>query len=257
MGGSRGTRRPETGSHQQHDGADRDAVGAGGARDLPQRRERLLRAAGQGARAARPGGGGRPRRGHQRRRVHQRHRLVDQRPRARPAVQGGHRRHHPADHAGGDREVSGLGHDPRHRPGLRQGPGGGVRRGGVRPDRAGAGAAARGDRHRRQAGQPHRRRLGRPEGHPRDHAVPARQRRRHLAGGADLQDLRAGGDRADHREPLPPGPRHPRHRLPHRRPGRGQAGHRQGGDDPGARRVCPSGWRRPPARATAACRWPS
>ena len=36
----------------------------------------------------------------------------------------------------------------------------------------------------------HRRRLGRAEGHPRDHAVPAQQRRRHVARGAHLQDLR-------------------------------------------------------------------
>ena len=70
------------------------------------------------------------------------------------------------------------------------------------------------DRHRPQARRAHRRRLGRAEGGPRDHAVPARPWGRHLAGGADLQDLRRRGRAGDHREPLPPGPRHPRHRLP-------------------------------------------
>ena len=38
------------------------------------------------------------------------------------------------------------------------------------------------------------------------------------------------------REPLPARPRHPRHRLPHRRPDRRQARHRAHGHDPGPRR---------------------
>ena len=40
----------------------------------------------------------------------------------------------------------------------------------------------------------------------------------------------------DQREPLPPGARHPRHRLPHRRSDRREARHREDGDDPGAGR---------------------
>ena len=87
-------------------GAGRDAVRPGRARHLPQPRQRLLRAAGQGPRPARPGHRGRARGQHQRRRVHQRRRRLGQRPRARPAVQGGQRHRHPADHAGGHREVS-------------------------------------------------------------------------------------------------------------------------------------------------------
>ncbi len=192
-----------SGGWDQGGGADRGAVRVGGARDLPQRRERLLRAAGQGARAAGPGGRGRARGCDQRGRVHQRDGDVDHRPRARPAVQGAPGHDDAADHAGGHREVLGVRHDPRHRPHLRLRPGARVRRGCVRPDRAGAGAAARGGGHRREARCAHRRRLGRAEGDPRDHAVPARQRRRHVAGGAHLQDLRPAGDRADHREPLP------------------------------------------------------
>ena len=50
----------------------------------------------------------------------------------------------------------------------------GLRRGGVRRDRAAARAAARGGGHRAEAGGANRRRLGRAEGDPRDHAVPAR-----------------------------------------------------------------------------------
>ena len=50
--------------------------------------------------------------------------------------------------------------------------------------------AAGGRRHRPEAGREHRRRLGGSEGDPRDHGLPARPRRRHVAGGAHLQDLR-------------------------------------------------------------------
>ena len=97
----------------------------------------------------------------------------------------------PPTTARGDREVPRLRHGQGHRPGLRQAAGRGLRRGacstsssseperlrevaGIGPKRAGA----------------HRQGLGRAEGRPRDHAVPARARGRHLARGADLQDLR-------------------------------------------------------------------
>ena len=59
--------------------------------------------------------------------------------------------------------------------------------------------------------------LGRAEGRPRDHGVPAQPWRRHLAGGADLQDLRRRCRPGHDREPLPAGARHPRHRLQDRR----------------------------------------
>ena len=58
---------------------------------------------------------------------------------------------------------------------------------------------------------------------------------------------------ADQREPLPPRPRHPRHRLPHRRPDRGQARHRAHGHDPGAGRHLLRPGRGHGARAIAAC----
>ena len=141
-----------------------------------------------------------------------------------------------ADHAGGHREVPRLRHDPRHRTRLRQEAGARLRRGGVRPDRAAAGPPARGHRHRPEAGRAHRRRLGGAEGDPRDHAVPALPRGRHLAGGAHLQDLRPGRGAGRFRKPLPARPRHPRHRLPHRGQDRRQARHRAHGHGPGPRR---------------------
>ena len=51
----------------------------------------------------------------------------------------------------------------------------------------------------------------------------AQQRRRHVAGGAHLQDLRRRCHPAHFGEPVPLGPRHPRHRLPHGRPDRSEA----------------------------------
>jgi hypothetical protein len=61
---------------------------------------------------------------------------------------------------------------------------------GVRPHRADAGASAVDRRHRAETGREHRRRLGGSEGHPRDHDLPAQPWRRHVEGGAHLQDLR-------------------------------------------------------------------
>ena len=66
----------------------------------------------------------------------------------------------------------------------------GVRRGRVRRHRARAGAAAVGRGDRPGAGGPDHRRLARPEGGPRDHGLPALARRRDVARGAHLQDLR-------------------------------------------------------------------
>jgi len=61
----------------------------------------------------------------------------------------------------------------RHRLGLRQEDGQGVRREGVRCDRGGARSPTRGDRHRPDAGQAHHRRLGRAEDRAGDHGLPA------------------------------------------------------------------------------------
>ena len=99
------------------------------------------------------------------------------------------------------------------------------------PDRlrevTGIGAGAR---------QAHHRRLGRAEDRPRDHGLPAQPWRRHGTRGPDLQDLRRRCRPGHDREPLPPGARHPRHRLQDRRRDRHEARHREDRDDPGARR---------------------
>ena len=66
---------------------------------------------------------------------------------------------------------------------------------GIRP------AGGRG-RHRPQAPAADQGRLGGAEGHPRDHGVPALQRRQHQPGGAHLQDLRRGRHREGPGRPL-------------------------------------------------------
>ena len=221
MGQGAGARSDANGELDRHptpmsaaaDGGARGSGRPGRAGDLPQPRDRLLRAAGQGPRAARPGHRDRCRRHDQPRRVRPGLGHLGQRPPAWAAVQGCLPESGPADHARGYPALSRLRHDQGHRPGLRQQAGRGVRRGRVRRHRADTRAAAGGGRHRAQAGRTHPGWLGRAEGDPRDHAVPAQPWGRHLAGGADLQDLRCRCGPADHREPLPPGPRHPRHRL--------------------------------------------
>src|SRR6516164_7741297 len=115
----------------------------------------------------------------------------------------------------------------RHWPGLRQETGARLRPSRVRHHRAGAAAPARGDRDRPETGGADHRRLGRAEGDPRDHAVPAQQQRRHVSGGAYLQDLWCGCRPTDLGEPVTFSPRHSRYRLPHRRPDRDQARHRE------------------------------
>ncbi len=214
---------------------DRNLRGPGRARDVPQRGDRVLRAPREGARAARPGHGRRPRRLDQRGRVGERVRRLGPGPAARLAVQGRHPRHHAAHHGGGHRALPRLRPDPRRRPGLCQEAGRRLRHRRARPDRAGAGPPARGRGHRPQARRRHRRGLGRAESRARDHAVPARARGRHRAGGPHLPHLRPGRDTGRHREPLPARPRHPRHRLPHRRPHRRQPRRRQGRPRPRAR----------------------
>ena len=118
----------------------------------------------------------------------------------------------------GHREVPRLRHDPRHRAGLRQ-------EAGAAPSarRCSSIIEAEPERLREVAGigprraATHHRRLGRAEGRPGDHGLPAHPWRRHRAGGADLQDLRRRRHPGHDREPLPAGPRHPRHRLQDRR----------------------------------------
>jgi len=88
------------------------------------------------------------------------------------------------------KKISRVRHDSRHRPGLRQEAGARLRSSRVRRNRAGAAAPAGGNRDRPEAGAADNRRLGRAEGDPRDHAVPAQQQRRHVSGGAYLQEVR-------------------------------------------------------------------
>ena len=157
---------------------------------LPQRAERILRAADQGARTARPGDGDRLRRQRERGGDGRVPGPLGQRPRARAPIQGGPPARHPALDPGGDRALSGLGHGEGHRPPLCPHPGAGLRGAGLRRHRGQPGAAPGPPRDRPQtagAGHPG---LGRAEGHPRDHGLPAVARGRHRPCGADLQDLR-------------------------------------------------------------------
>ena len=117
---------------------------AGRARHLPQSRERILRPEDEGAGASRPGDGGRPRRHGGTGGVDHRIGRVGQRPHPRSAVQGALHAHLRAVLGRGHREVSRLGDDPGHRPGLRPQAGPGVRREGLRRHRGRARTAARG-----------------------------------------------------------------------------------------------------------------
>lgn len=211
----------------------RAAVRAGGARHLPQPRERLLRAAGQGARPQGPRHPGRARRLRLPRRIHPGVGPLGTAPRARPAVPRRLPARRPADHPGGHREVPRLRPDQGHRPGLRQEAGPHLRRTGLRHHRNPAAAPDRGARHRPEAHREDHPRLGRAEDRAGDHGLPAKPRRRHVARRAYLQDLRRRRHSAGDREPLSPCPRHPRHRLSHRRHHRRTAGHSQGFNDPG------------------------
>jgi hypothetical protein len=199
---------------------------------LPQPGERLLRSAAEGARPSRPGHDGRARGDDLGRRVGDRLGRMDQRPHPRPAVPGAVPEDLGALVDRGHREVPRLRHDPRHRPGLCQAHGQAVRQGRLRHHRGQPRAAAGGRGHRPEAGRQDHRGLGGSEGHPRDHGLPARARRRHGAGGAHLQDLRHRRRAGDEREPLSAGARHPRHRVPHRRHDRREARDREDRDDP-------------------------
>ena len=117
-----------------------------------------------GAGASRPGHGCRPRRHGGARGVDHELRRMGERPHPRPAVPGAFHPHCGTVLGRGHREISGLGHDPGHRPGLRPQAGPGVRREGLRCHRGRAGTPARGDRHREGAGEADHRRLGRAEG---------------------------------------------------------------------------------------------
>ena len=204
--------------------------------DVPQRGKRLLRAAPEGARAARPHHRHRPCRDDLGWRVDPGGWYLDERPHARAAVPGHLPEGNTADDGRGHRALPRLGHDPRHRTGLREAVGEELRRDSVRRHRSRPRPPARGRGHRPRARRAHRRRLGRAEDRARDHAVPARPRRRHVPGGADLQDLRRRGGGGHQREPVPPRARHPRYRLQDGRPDRGEARHRQGRHGAGPRR---------------------
>ena len=119
-------------SLQRHEAQPR-TINSGSARwprragDLPQRRERLLRPQGEGARTPRSCDRGRPRRHHLGRRVDHRVRRMDQRSRPRSAVQGALSQDLGAKFDRWDREIPGLRDDPRHRAGLCQEDGQGLR----------------------------------------------------------------------------------------------------------------------------------
>ena len=135
--------------------------------------------------------------------------------------------HRAAEQSRGHRALPRVRPDPGHRAGVRAQARRGVRRPRVRGDRRPARPASRRGRHRPGPRRADRGGLGGAEGHPRHHGVPPRPRRRHVARGADLQDLRRRRDRAHHGEPLPACARHPGHRLPDRRRACAEARHRE------------------------------
>ena len=117
----------------------------------------------------------------------------------------------------GHREVPGVGAAEGHRPALRQAARRRVRRRGLRRHRDDAGSAARRRGHRPAAGARASATAGVAARGARHHGLPARPRRRHVAGAAHLQDLRRRRDPDPARQPVSPGARHPRHRLRRRR----------------------------------------
>ena len=161
---------------------------------------------------------------------------MDQRSRPRPAVQGAVSQDLGAEFDRRDREISRLRDDPRHRAGLRQEDGQGLRGEGLRRHRGRARSASRGDGHRRGSSQADHGRLGRAEDRPGDHGLPSQQRGRHRPGGSHLQDLRRGRRAGHDREPLSACPGHPRHWFQERRRDRDEARHRKDRHDPTARR---------------------
>ena len=100
--------------------------------DIPQRRDRFLRAACEGARAPRSRHHCRPRRHDLRRRMDHGLGRLGQRSHPWPTVQGAVYAHLGTQFRRGHREVSLLRHDPRYWPELRQQDGQGIRGEGVR-----------------------------------------------------------------------------------------------------------------------------
>ena len=111
-------------------------------------------------------------------------------PQVRPAVRGGLLRHGAARHRRGHPEVPGLGPDQGHRPGDGRADGRALRRGHHARHRRRAGPPGRGRRAGPQADRDDRRRLGRAEGDQGGDDLPPGRRGVHLAGGADLQEIR-------------------------------------------------------------------
>src|SRR6516225_4915640 len=100
--------------------ANRGSGGTGRPRDLPQPGERLLRAARQGPRPARPDHRPWPRGDDLGWRVRPGERNLDQRPHAWRPIQSLVPKGYGTDDGRGDREISRLRHDPRYRAGLRE-----------------------------------------------------------------------------------------------------------------------------------------
>ena len=126
-------------------------------------------------------------------------------------------------------QVPRLGAGPRHRTGIREEAGGGLRRHALRRDRLVSGAAAGGGRHRRGPGGADPRGVGGAAHGPRDHGLPARARGGDGPVGAHLQDLWGRRHRGDVEGSVPALARHPRHRLPDRRCAGDAARHREDG----------------------------
>ena len=182
-------------------------------------------------------------------------RPVDEPPEVRQAVRGALLYHRAAGHHPGHPAIPGLGPDQGHRPGDGRAHGHPLRRRHHAHHRRRARPPDRGRRPRPQAYRDDHRRLGRAEGHQGGDGVPAGCRGVHLAGGADLQEVRRRLHLRGARRAVPAGLRRVGHRLQdrghHRRGGRHRPG--QPGADQGRAGLHPvrGGRRRPllPARA--------
>ena len=180
---------------------------------------------------------------------------MDEPPEVRQAVRGALVHHGAAGHHPGHPAIPGLGPDQGHRPGDGRAHGHPLRRRHHAHHRRRARPPDRGRRPGAQAHRDDHRRLGRAESHQGGDGVPARCRGVHLAGGADLQEVRRRVCLRGARRAVPAGLRCVGHRLQDRRHHRRGGRHRQGqpGTDQGRAGLHPvrGGRRRPllPARA--------
>ena len=174
-------------------------------------------------------------------------------PEVRPAVRGGLLRHGAARHRRGHPEIPGLGPDQGHRPGHGRTHGRALRRGHHARHRRRAGPAGRGRRAGPQAHRDDRRRLGRAEGDQGSDDLPPGRRGVHLAGGADLQEIRRRVGLGRAQRAVPAG----RRRVGDRVQDRGHHRHVRSASPPtarsGSRPAWPTPCPRPPTTGTATC----